>query len=79
MINTKMVVRGNQIDMSLAECLVGDETGMTNFTARNNQGIQFDFSFFFFCNSFGINPPFNISIKGLTISWSYLNLVTLES
>ncbi|KAH0754145.1 hypothetical protein KY290_024415 [Solanum tuberosum] len=38
-VNTKMVVpRGNQgRQMRLAECLVGDETGMIIFTARNDQ------------------------------------------
>ncbi|XP_060214268.1 uncharacterized protein At4g28440-like [Lycium barbarum] len=38
-VNTKMVVpRGNQSrQMRLAECLVGDETGMIIFTARNDQ------------------------------------------
>ncbi|CAN4124197.1 unnamed protein product [Withania somnifera] len=38
-IDTKMVVtRGNQNrQMRLAECLVGDETGMIIFTARNDQ------------------------------------------
>ncbi|KAM3303898.1 hypothetical protein P3S67_014929 [Capsicum chacoense] len=38
-VNTKMVVpRGNQGRlMRLAECLVGDETGMIIFTARNDQ------------------------------------------
>ncbi|MCD7465212.1 hypothetical protein HAX54_000801 [Datura stramonium] len=37
--STKMVVpRGNQSrQMRLAECLVGDETGMIIFTARNDQ------------------------------------------
>lgn len=42
-VNTKMVVpRGNQSrQMRLAECLVGDETGMIIFTARNDQGIEF--------------------------------------
>ncbi|KAH0672167.1 hypothetical protein KY284_023254 [Solanum tuberosum] len=38
-VNTKMVApRGNQgRQMRLAECLVGDETGMIIFTARNDQ------------------------------------------
>ncbi|KAM3358684.1 hypothetical protein P3S68_021617 [Capsicum galapagoense] len=38
-VNTKMVVpRGNQgRQMRLAGCLVGDETGMIIFTARNDQ------------------------------------------
>lgn len=38
-VNTKMVMpRGNQSrQMRLAECLVGDETGMIIFTARNDQ------------------------------------------
>ncbi|KAJ8547645.1 hypothetical protein K7X08_011231 [Anisodus acutangulus] len=38
-VNTKMVVPcGNQSrQMRLAECLVGDETGMIIFTARNDQ------------------------------------------
>ncbi|OIS96053.1 PREDICTED: uncharacterized protein At4g28440 [Nicotiana attenuata] len=38
-VNTKMVVpKGNQSrQMRLAECLVGDETGMIIFTARNDQ------------------------------------------
>ncbi|CAN4116160.1 unnamed protein product [Withania somnifera] len=38
-VDTKMVVpRGNQSrQMRLAECLVGDETGMIIFTARNDQ------------------------------------------
>ncbi|XP_009801124.1 uncharacterized protein At4g28440-like [Nicotiana tabacum] len=38
-VNTKTVVpRGNQSrQMRLAECLVGDETGMIIFTARNDQ------------------------------------------
>lgn len=42
-VNTKTVVpRGNQSrQMRLAECLVGDETGMIIFTARNDQGIEF--------------------------------------
>lgn len=48
-VNTKMIVpRGNQgRQMRLAECLVGDETGMIIFTARNDQGIVFGFSFVF--------------------------------
>ncbi|XP_057448474.1 uncharacterized protein At4g28440-like [Lotus japonicus] len=42
-VNTKMVVQKGRADgsqprqMRLAECLVGDETGMVIFTARNDQ------------------------------------------
>nr|AFK38857.1 unknown [Lotus japonicus] len=42
-VNTKMVVQKGRADgaqsrqMRLAECLVGDETGMIIFTARNDQ------------------------------------------
>ena len=44
-VNTKLIVqRGAQArQMRLAECLVGDETGMIIFTARNDQGSTFVF------------------------------------
>ena len=47
-VNSKMILpkgraNGNQgRQMRLAECLVGDETGMIIFTARNDQGLCFD-------------------------------------
>lgn len=43
-VNTKMVLQKGRPDgpqarqMRIAECLVGDETGMIIFTARNDQG-----------------------------------------
>lgn len=44
-VSTKMVLQKGRPDapqprqMRIAECLVGDETGMIIFTARNDQGI----------------------------------------
>jgi len=44
-VNAKMVMQKGRSDgpqsrqMRIAECLVGDETGMIIFTARNDQGI----------------------------------------
>ena len=44
-VNAKMVMQKGRSDgpqsrqMQIAECLVGDETGMIIFTARNDQGI----------------------------------------
>lgn len=44
-VSTKMVMQKGRPDgpqprqMRIAECLVGDETGMIIFTARNDQGI----------------------------------------
>jgi hypothetical protein len=44
-VSTKMVLQKGRADgpqvrqMRIAECLVGDETGMIIFTARNDQGI----------------------------------------
>ena len=44
-VDTKMVMQKGRPDgpqprqMRIAECLVGDETGMIIFTARNDQGI----------------------------------------
>ena len=44
-VNAKMVMQRGRSDgpqsrqMRIAECLVGDETGMIIFTARNDQGI----------------------------------------
>lgn len=44
-VNTKMVMQRGRPDgpqprqMRIAECLVGDETGMIIFTARNDQGM----------------------------------------
>lgn len=44
-VNAKMVMQKGRPDgpqprqMRIAECLVGDETGMIIFTARNDQGI----------------------------------------
>ena len=42
-VSTKMVAQRGRADSSrqarMAECLVGDETGMIIFTARNDQGI----------------------------------------
>lgn len=44
-VSTKMVLQKSRPDgpqmrqMRIAECLVGDETGMIVFTARNDQGI----------------------------------------
>lgn len=42
-VSSKIIMqRGAQgRQMRLAECLVGDETGMIIFTARNDQGIWF--------------------------------------
>ena len=46
-ISAKMVLQKGRADgpqvrrMQIAECLVGDETGMIIFTARNEQGIFF--------------------------------------
>uniref|UniRef100_A0A2P2KKW2 Uncharacterized protein At4g28440 isoform X2 n=1 Tax=Rhizophora mucronata TaxID=61149 RepID=A0A2P2KKW2_RHIMU len=46
-VSTKMVLQkgrpnGPQVrQMRIAECLVGDETGMIVFTARNDQGTLF--------------------------------------
>ena len=46
-VSTKMVLHKGRADgpqvrrMQIAECLVGDETGMIIFTARNEQGIFF--------------------------------------
>lgn len=42
-VDSKLVMqRGPQVrQMRLAECLVGDETGMIIFTARNDQGKLF--------------------------------------
>lgn len=43
-VSTKMVLQKGRADgpqvrqMRIAECLVGDETGMIIFTARNDQG-----------------------------------------
>ncbi|MBA0746573.1 hypothetical protein Gogos_009079 [Gossypium gossypioides] len=48
-VNTKMVLQKGRPDgpqvrqIRIAESLVGDETGMIIFTARNEQGIVFDF------------------------------------
>lgn len=45
-VSTKMVLQKGRADgpqvrqMRIAECLVGDETGMIIFTARNDQGIS---------------------------------------
>ncbi|CAN1310960.1 Uncharacterized protein At4g28440 [Linum perenne] len=44
-VSTKMVLQKGRADgpqmrqMRIAECLVGDETGIIIFTARNDQGI----------------------------------------
>lgn len=44
-VSTKMVLQKGRADgpqvrqMRIAECLVGDETGMIIFTARNDQGV----------------------------------------
>lgn len=52
--------RGGQgRQMRLAECLVGDETGVIIFTARNDQGLMF-FSFFV--------SPF-VSVLSICDSW----------
>lgn len=41
-VSSKIIMqRGQGRQMRLAECLVGDETGMVIFTARNDQGISF--------------------------------------
>ena len=46
-VSSKMVLQKGRPDgpqvrqMRIAECLVGDETGMIVFTARNDQGISF--------------------------------------
>ena len=54
-VNTKMVLQkgcadGPQVrQMRIAECLVGDETGMIIFTARNDQGVYIEFMFCFKC------------------------------
>ncbi|KAG6758983.1 hypothetical protein POTOM_035446 [Populus tomentosa] len=51
-VSAKMVLQKGRADgpqgrqMKIAECLVGDETGLIIFTARNDQGI-----FFFFFES----------------------------
>jgi len=50
-VSVKMVLQKGRADgpqvrqMRIAECLVGDETGLIIFTARNDQGT---FRFFFF-------------------------------
>jgi replication factor A1 len=50
-VSAKMVLQKGRADgpqvrqMKIAECLVGDETGLIIFTARNDQGFFF---FFFF-------------------------------
>lgn len=47
-VSTKMVLQKGRADgpqvrqMRIAECLVGDETGMIIFTARNDQGMCMD-------------------------------------
>ena len=44
-VSSKIIMqRGQGRQMRLAECLVGDETGMVIFTARNDQGIVFSLS-----------------------------------
>lgn len=46
-VSSKMVMQKGRSEgpqgrqMRIAECLVGDETGMIVFTARNDQGILF--------------------------------------
>lgn len=41
-VSTKVVTqRGQGRQMRLVECLVGDETGMIIFTARNDQGMVY--------------------------------------
>ena len=53
-VSVKMVLQKGRADgpqvrqMRIAECLVGDETGLIIFTARNDQGT---FRFFFFFGS----------------------------
>lgn len=50
-VSSKMVLQKGRPDgsqarqMRIAECLVGDETGVVIFTARNEQGTGFYFKF----------------------------------
>lgn len=45
-VSTKVVTqRGQGRQMRLVECLVGDETGMIIFTARNDQGMVYTLYF----------------------------------
>lgn len=51
-VSTKMVLQKGRADgpqvrqMRIAECLVGDETGVIIFTARNDQGVLSLLQFF---------------------------------
>ena len=53
-VSTKMVLQKGRADgpqvrqMRIAECLVGDETGMIIFTARNDQGCGVNYNSFYY-------------------------------
>jgi replication factor A1 len=57
-VSAKMVLQKGRADgpqvrqMKIAECLVGDETGLIIFTARNDQGFFFILFFFESANSY---------------------------
>lgn len=55
-VSTKVVTqRGPGRQMRLVECLVGDETGMIIFTARNDQGMVYSLnSRADSCENFGV-------------------------